>query len=776
MAKSRKSRKVGAPDKSRVATATAPFETDAHLAELNRRDLLLQAVSSGIAELLTADSIKEALPRVLEQVAKVVNIDRMRVVEVQHAASEQPVHLLYYVWSAPGAPVHVAPAEVAEKSPDRVELFNWVREIYRGRPLVGSRYGGDPVLRRFLTQLNVVSLLLVPIMLRGSYWGHIGIDDCHSEHDWTADEISTLKMFADLIGVAITRERYVEQLGNANTIVQNSPTILYRLRGEPSFPMEYVSQNIAQLGYDAAELLKSPTLYHSYVHPEDRARVHASMAELLHRDAPSITIQYRMFMGGGATRWVENRYTPVRDTSGRLIEVEGILIDVTERKAAEDKIVQLARTDALTGLANRATFIDRLRQAFVAAKRGARPFGVLYLDLDRFKEINDTLGHPIGDRMLQEVAERLRKLTRETDLVARLGGDEFAVLQDEVTDTAAAGVLAAKIIAALSMPHFIDGNELRVGVSVGISVMPAAGVVANPDELLVQADQALYRSKEAGRGQYHFHTAELDSETHERVLLAEELRGVLERNELELYYQPQVELASGQITGVEALIRWHHPRRGLLLPQMFLTIAEKAGVMQTLGRWVLDGACRQLRAWRDADISVLLVAVNLSLSQLRAGRELIDDIKDSLARWNLRPEDLEVGVTELILARMTLAQNDVLEELHGLGVRIAIDDFGTEYSSMDYLRTYHVSRLKVSRSMVSAAATGRAGSAMVRAIAGMAAELGVDVVAAGVETEGQRKHLMNLGAKIKGQGHLFSAAVPADQALEVLRQGKFAVE
>jgi diguanylate cyclase (GGDEF)-like protein len=465
---------------------------------------------------------------------------------------------------------------------------------------------------------------------------------------------------------------------------------------------------------------------------------------------------------------VENRCTPVRDSNGRLVEIEGILVDVTERKAAEEKIALLARTDALTGLANRATFNDRLRQAFAAARRGAAPFMVLYLDLDRFKQINDTLGHGAGDKLLQEAAERLRANTRETDVVARLGGDEFAILQAGAADLALAGTLAGKLVEELGKPYLIGGNELRVGVSVGIS--PCGPDVAAPEQLLAQADRALYRAKEEGRGQYRFHSDELDAETRESVALSQDLRVALERDQLELYYQPQVELSSGRITGMEALIRWNHPERGLLLPQAFLPIAEKSGLMQILGRWVLDGACRALRHWRDDHMDVPVVAVNVGLGHLRTGPAFVHDVTQCLERYRLEPLDLELDVTELILAQVTLAQNTALAELHKLGVRIAIDDFGTQYSSLDYLRIYQVSRLKLARPMVSAAADG-AGSAMIRAIMSLAGDLGIEVVAEGVETETQRRHLLDLGAQTKGQGHLFSIALPADQAEKQLREG-----
>ncbi len=436
---------------------------------------------------------------------------------------------------------------------------------------------------------------------------------------------------------------------------------------------------------------------------------------------------------------------------------------------ADTRIALLARADALTGLANRITFNDRLRQAFAAAQRGAHPFAVLYLDLDRFKEINDTRGHSTGDRLLQQVGRRLQRATRAIDVVARLGGDEFAIVQAEIVDSASAGTLADKVIEVVSAPYEVDGGQLHIGVSIGIALYASDSL--NPDALLAQADEALYRAKRAGRGRYRFHSDQIDQETRVQLVLADGLRGALQRGELETRYQPQVELATGRIVGMEALLRWNHPTRGVLLPEDFLPIAEKYGLMQQLGRWALGEACRQMSIWRRQGLPVPVVAINVALAQIRMGREFVRDVVDSLYRWALKPSDIELDVTELVLARATLAQSSVLEELRQLGVGIAIDDFGARYSSLDYLRSYRVNRLKIARGMIATADVEAGGGAMVRAILSLARELGVDVVAEGVETEAQCRLLMDASANAQGQGFYYSHAVSAEDTLRMLRAG-----
>ena len=342
----------GSPRSTSVAAHSNPLAVDAHLAELRQRHELLQVVSSSIADLLASGTLNDSLPLAMKKIAATVSIDRMVIVEVQRRAGMPPVEVPYYVWKTDTAPALNDPrAILAKDAAEDAALTEWRRPLPEGKSVFASKRTGPAALSGFLTRFNLSSLLLVPIIVHGSHWGQIGFDDCSNERDWTENEINTLKLLADVIGVTITRERYIAELANANAIIQHSPNILYRLRGEPSFPLMYVSQNVRVFGYDPVELTGTPTLYHSYVHPEDRTRVQVAMAELLGGNAQPLTLEFRMINSSGECRWVENRQTPVRDGDGRLVEVEGIMVDITERKRAELRLATGERLESIGRLA-----------------------------------------------------------------------------------------------------------------------------------------------------------------------------------------------------------------------------------------------------------------------------------------------------------------------------------------------------------------------------------------------------------------------------------------
>jgi diguanylate cyclase len=441
----------------------------------------------------------------------------------------------------------------------------------------------------------------------------------------------------------------------------------------------------------------------------------------------------------------------------------------SQLEKANERVTLLANTDILTNLANRRAFIKQLALAHANTKRAGAPFAVLYLDIDEFKDVNDTLGHPMGDKLIKAVGERLKSAVRKSDFVSRFGGDEFAILQTNIADSNDAGTLANEIAQVLSMPFTIEGHEINLTSSIGISVSSPDN--ADPDTTIVQADLAVYRAKAEGRNRFCFHTPDLDQQVHERVCMTEELRNAIEHNELELHYQPQVELATGRIIGLEALLRWNHQTRGLILPGQFIEIAERTGLMAPLGQWVLNEACHQLRQWTDEGIAPQVLAVNVSGVQLRGSSEFGRDVEATLGLWGIDPHRVELELTESVLMDATLRHSETLYALRNMGTKIAIDDFGTGYSSLKYLTIFPVSRLKLAQEFVFHVAVDYRNAAVVRAAIRLASELGIEVIAEGVETEAQMRFLMAAGCR-QAQGYYFSPPVPAALATEMLRRGK----
>jgi diguanylate cyclase (GGDEF)-like protein/PAS domain S-box-containing protein len=464
---------------------------------------------------------------------------------------------------------------------------------------------------------------------------------------------------------------------------------------------------------------------------------------------------------------IEDSAAPIHDRAGRVIGAVIVFHDVSAARAMSHQMTHSAQHDVVTNLPNRLLLNDRISQAISLARRQNRPLAVIFLDLDRFKYINDSLGHATGDKLLQSVSKRLLAGVRGSDTVSRQGGDEFVILLSEISHPEDAATSARKIILSLNEPHSIDGHELDIAGSIGISAYPEDGEDA--ETLIKNADTAMYHAKEKGRNNFQFFKPEMNRRALERQSLEFSLRHALERGEFLLHYQPKVNLLTGQITGVEALIRWQQSDRGLIPPSQFVPIAEDCGLILPIGRWVLREACRQARAWQCAGHPRLPVAVNVSAVEFR-DEGFVDGVRTVLSETGLEARYLELELTEGVLMEDAESTAAVLQELKTMGVHLAVDDFGTGYSSLSYLRQFPIDILKIDRSFVQQISADSEDSLIVSAIISMGKSLKHVVVAEGIETQEQRAYLQSQHCA-EGQGYFFSRPVPASQFAHLLQMG-----
>lgn len=446
-----------------------------------------------------------------------------------------------------------------------------------------------------------------------------------------------------------------------------------------------------------------------------------------------------------------NRFVPEFASNGEVVSVLSVARDITEAKSYQERLHQLAFSDSLTRLPNRALFMDRLRQAVLDASRHDYSFGLMFIDLDRFKNVNDSLGHTLGDQLLREVGYRLMGVVRGYDTLARLGGDEFALILPDLRQDIDLAVVARKCQEALSSPILLAGKELFVTASVGIAVYP--GDSKEPDELLRFADMAMYHAKANGRNTFRFYSLAMTDRANERMLLEGYLRTAVNSNQLELHYQPKMNLGTGRLSGAEALLRWNHPEMGLIMPDRFIGIAEDTGMILEIGEWVLRAACQASREWNEEAERCLKLAVNISPRQIMVGN-LPETVRNILAETGCRPEWLEFEITESVLLEDLVSVHALLDELHSLGISIAIDDFGTGYSALGYLIRLPIKTIKIDRSFVRDMTTNKTSLELVSMIINLALSMDAGLVAEGVETREQEACLNRLGCKTV-QGYLY---------------------
>jgi diguanylate cyclase (GGDEF)-like protein/PAS domain S-box-containing protein len=517
------------------------------------------------------------------------------------------------------------------------------------------------------------------------------------------------------------------------------------------------------LGYSEGELGGSPEEWFSRVHPEDLSALQSELAA--HRDGRTghFEHEHRLRHRDGSYRWMLVRGIAVRDPQGVAYRMAGSLTDITERKETEARLMYDALHDPLTGLPNRAFFLTLLDRSIRRAKRRRDYlFAVLFIDLDRFKLVNDSLGHGVGDQLLVELARRLKSCLRPGDVVARLGGDEFTVLLDDIRDASDATRVAERILNELQAPFNLGGHEAFTTASIGIALSTEGHEL--PEYVLRDADTAMYRAKVRGKARYEMFDEAMHARAVAQLKLETDLRRALSRKEFRVQYQPIVELASGTITGFEALVRWEHPERGLVPPAEFIPVAEETGLVIPIGRFVLETACRQTAEWQRKYPSYrdLSISVNLSVRHFQRP-DLVEQIMEVLRDTKLPPRSLRLEITESVLMDDPDANKETIRALRERGVQVQIDDFGTGYSSLSYLQRFSVDTLKIDRSFIAGGETWD----IVQTIVGLARDLGVDVIAEGVETEEQRGRLRALHCH-RAQGYLFCEPVDAEIAERML--------
>ncbi len=703
----------------------------------------------------TRDALEQALSHLLE----CADVDRVYVFEnyrdSQHRLCTRQIEEVcaYGVMPQIDNPV-------VQGVPYAAGFKRWETELSQGRAIQGRVADFPSSEREVLEPQDILSILVLPITVKANWYGFVGFDDTHWVKAWSREDIRLLQTAAEMIGTYIERKaaraRMQKSEERYHDLYHFAPDMYFTVL--PDGILKSVNRCGAEsLGYTEEELTGRKLW--DVIHPEDRKWVRAQFANIFSESIRQSQFDFRKVQRDGSIIWVHERARLILDHAGRPKELLLVCLDITLRKQMEETIRHQAHHDLLTQLPNRALFNDHLNLALAQARHHRRKLAVMFLDLDQFKIINDSLGHHIGDCLLQRVARLLGGCLREGDTVARQGGDEYTVLLSQITYHKDAATVAQKIHAMLNQPLNIEGHRLQITTSIGISIFPDDGTEA--ETLMKNADLAMYHAKGLGKGTYSFFDPEISRQIRLRMDLESAIVQGLRHKEFELFYQPQIKLSTGAITGMEVLLRWRHPDLGLLLPEQFIPIAEETGSMIPLGEWVLREACLQNNQWQQEGYSPLRVIVNLSPSQFQCP-ELETTIRGLLSESGLMPHFLGLEITETVAMQNIDNSISTIRRLNELGIQCYLDDFGTGYSSLSYLKKLPVAKLKIDKSFVQELTNDHRDAAIVKTIIAMAHSLDVETVAEGVETEAQLSFL-RLKHCEEMQGYLISPPLPADQ-------------
>ncbi len=753
-----------------------------HMQRWEAGEAVLGAVAFATERFLRDDLWSDRIREVLERLGLAAQADRTYLFQNVRDDEGRLTMDLRFEWCADAAPTLFEDPE-NHLFPYAPTFARWIDVLGHGNVIVGAVSDSPDIEREMLSSEHVVTQCIVPVFVGPAWWGFLGFDDCHAGREWTAVETDALRAAAGALGAAIERE-VAEREGRAaerrfRTMIEQLPAISYVDALRDDAPTVYISPQVeAILGYTPEEWVGDDGMWPRVLHPDDRARAMAENAR--HNETgEAFAMEYRVIAKDGRVVWLRDEAVLVRDERGQPLHSQGVMMDISERRRAEEQVAFLAYHDDLTGLPNRAMFEELLELSIARARRHDGSVAVVHVDVDDFSLVNDSLGHRNGDELLTELANRLRVATRETDLVARKGSDQFLLLLADL-ERDGSGELDAALIRAESVaqriheilrdPFTVDGTELYVSVSVGISLFPQDAPAA-PD-LLHNAESAMRESKKAGPAGYVV-SSRGAADPKSKLSYVTRLRKAVERSQWVLHYQPVVELATGEMIGVEALIRWIDPEAGTIPPNDFIPLAEELGLIESIGDWVLEEIGRQDRIWREHGLD-LEIGFNLSPRQFwQPG--LSERILSRIEAGALDPRRIMVEITESSAMMDPDRAQEVLWDLHARGLRVAIDDFGTGYSNLARLREVPVEILKIDRTFVMNVDTDPQAASIVTAFIELGRGMGMTTLAEGIETEGEWRFLKERGCAL-GQGFYFSKPVPGDEIVERYRSGRIVAE
>ncbi len=726
--------------------------------DLSRRSAILDALIACDGMLHSSESWKKVVLDVLGLLGSSSGYSRVSLFKNVTDAMHKPCAHNLCCWSVPGIPTF--PAQHSTLHYADVGCSRWSEELSNGSPVFGQLHAFSEIEQGFLNSIGTKTLILAPVIDGEHVWGFIAMERCDVCTEISAHELGALVAVGRSFGMAIQREGSAVRLRQA--IIAFDSAAEGMVITDADMRIEGVNRGFTGItGYSEAEVL-GHVAYE--IDPERVSAEHyQEITSALEREGRwRGELENQRKNGEFFSELVT--FTAVKDGDGKTVNYVGVFSDNSETKLVQNTLHEMVNHDSLTNLPNRRLLNELTGHALRRAEREKNSVAILFIDLDRFKVINDTLGHQVGDKLLIEVSGRLTRVMRDSDTVARLDGDEFVVMMDSLRDVEDASRVAKKIVSSLQQEFVIEGKDIYIGASVGISVFPGDG--DDVADLLKAADIAMYQVKSEGKNSYRFYSPDLSDNAVERFQMETELRRAIERKQFKVYYQPQVSLTTGRIVGAEALVRWNHPKLGIVPPAKFIPLAEETGLVVHIGEWVLREAASQVVAWESEGHDLQSMSVNISGVQVQRSN-FADTVYGILVETGCNPAKLELEITESVVMHNTEYVISVFGRIKEPGVRLAIDDFGTGYSSLSYLKRLPLDKLKIDQSFVRELVLNNDDKAIANAVIALANSLGLKVIAEGVETVEQADMLTEMGCN-DAQGYLFGKAVKAHEFAQML--------